>query len=161
MWTWNQLDVGRGPQGFDGGRATTTGTITIRSKRPSFMSEAYASVLIGQLDSLSIQGAIGGSVIDDLLAWRGTFYRNQREGAFASAYGPLEDRCSFGDVNRTYGRVQFLLTPFKNFEALLSLEFKPKGAEYVERHGRAYGLPESPTMPMAAPTMTGPRIRCA
>jgi outer membrane receptor protein involved in Fe transport len=125
------IDVVRGPQGFDGGRATTTGTISIRTRKPTFTREATATILLGQNDALSTQAALGGSVIDGLLAWRGTFLRNQREGAFKNNYGPLEDRFTFGDVNRTYGRVQFLLTPFEGFEALASVDFKPKGSEYV------------------------------
>jgi iron complex outermembrane receptor protein len=125
------VDVSRGPQGFDGGRATTTGTINIRTRKPSFTREASATILLGQNDTLSTQAALGGSVVDGLLAWRGTFLRNQREGAFRNEYGPLEDRFTFGDTNRTYGRVQFLLTPFEGFEALASIDFKPKGSEYV------------------------------
>lgn len=125
------VDVSRGPQGFDGGRATTTGTINIRTRKPSFSREASATILLGQDDALSTQAALGGSVIDGLLAWRGTFLRNQREGSWKNEYGPLEDRFTFGDTNRTYGRVQFLLTPFEGFEALASVDFKPKGSEYV------------------------------
>jgi outer membrane receptor protein involved in Fe transport len=125
------VEVSRGPQGFDGGRATTTGTITIRTRRPTFEPEASATLLWGQNNALSTQAALGGSVIDGLLAWRGTFLRNQREGAFANNYGPLNERITFGDSNRTYGRLQFLLTPSENFEALVSFEFKPKSAEYV------------------------------
>jgi iron complex outermembrane receptor protein len=125
------VDVARGPQGFDGGRATTTGTISIRTRKPTFNNEASATILLGQDNALSTQAVIGGSVIDGLLAWRGAFLRNQREGAFRNNYGPLSERITFGDTNRTYGRVQFLLTPFPGFEALASFDYKPKASEYV------------------------------
>lgn len=125
------VDVARGPQGFDGGRATTTGTITVRTKKPTFYREASGSLLYGQDNAFSAQAVLGGPVIDGLLAWRGTFLRNQRDGAFRNNYGPLNERITFGDTNRTYGRVQFLLTPRNNLEALLVLDFKPKSSEYI------------------------------
>jgi iron complex outermembrane receptor protein len=125
------VDVARGPQGFEGGRASTMGTITVRMKKPSFQREASGSLLYGQDNAFSAQAVLGGPVIDGLLAWRGTFLRNQRDGAFRNNYGPLNERITFGDTNRSYGRVQFLLTPRDDLEALLVLDYKPKSAEYV------------------------------
>lgn len=131
------VDVARGPQGFDGGRATTMGTINIKTRRPTFVNEANASITYGQYqasgqrNSLLTQGAVGGPVVDGLLAWRGSFYRNQQEGAWGNAYFDTQDRVTYGNSDRTYGRVQFLLTPSTDFEALLSLDYKPKGIEFV------------------------------
>lgn len=125
------VDVSRGPQGFDGGRATTTGAINIKTRRPTFNPEASGSITFGEYNSLQTQGAIGGPVVDGLLAWRGTFYRNQAEGEFRNAYRDTENRGKYGNSDRTFGRVQLLLTPSADFEALVSLDYKPKGIEYV------------------------------
>lgn len=125
------VDVARGPQGFDGGRPTTTGTINVKTRRPTFTPEANASVTIGEYNSLSTQGAIGGPVVDGVLAWRGTFYRNQAESQWSNSYRDIEKRNTYGNSDRTYGRVQFLLTPSPDFEALVMVDYKPKGIEWV------------------------------
>lgn len=125
------VEVSRGPQGFDGGRATTMGTINFKTRRPTFFPEAAASITLGERNALLTQGAIGGAVVPGLLAWRGTFYRNQQEGAFLNNYKDIEDRTTYGNTDRTYARLQFLLTPTPNFEALISVDSKPKGIEFV------------------------------
>lgn len=131
------VDVRRGPQGTDGGRATTMGVIDFKTRRPTFNPEAYASVTFGSYNNLSsvngllTQGALGGPVVDGLLAWRGTFYRNQQEGAYKNAYFDIQDRTSYGNADRSYGRVQFLLTPSSSFEGLFSFDYKPNGIEFV------------------------------
>jgi len=77
------------------------------------------------------QGAIGGAVQEGVLAWRGTFYRNQAESPFPNQYKDIETRTNYGNTDRTYGRAQFLLTPTSDFEGLFSIDFKPKGIEFV------------------------------
>lgn len=137
------VEVNRGPQGFDGGRATTMGTVNFKTRRPTFFPEASASVTLGQRNALLTQGAIGGPVVPGLLAWRGTFYRNQQEGAYLNAYKDMEDRSSYGNTDRTYARLQFLLTPTPDFEALISVDSKPKGIEFVNglSYRNAYPTP--------------------
>ena len=125
------VDVTRGPQGSAGGKNTSMGTIAITTKRPSFTPEANASITFGQQNALITQAALGGAIVDDLLAWRGTFYRNQQEGYYKNEYKDIEGRTSYVNTDRTYGRAQFLLTPTENFNARVSVDFKPKGIEFV------------------------------
>jgi iron complex outermembrane recepter protein len=125
------VDVTRGPQGSTGGKNTSMGTINITTKRPTFTPEANASVTFGQRNALITQAAVGGAIVDDVLAWRGTFYRNQQEGYYKNEYKDIEDRTSYVNTDRTYGRLQFLLTPTEDFDARVSLDFKPKGTEFV------------------------------
>ncbi|HTQ99518.1 MAG TPA: TonB-dependent receptor [Candidatus Acidoferrum sp.] len=127
----DNVNVTRGPQGSTGGKNTSMGTINIQTRAPSFNPEANASLTLGQNNSVIAQAAAGGSVVDGLVAWRGTFYRNQQEGFYKNQYGDIEDRTSYENVDRTYGRVQFLVTPSENFSARLSVDYKPKGIEYV------------------------------
>ncbi len=137
------VDVTRGPQGSTGGKNTSMGTINIRNKRPTFTPEANASITFGQQNALITQAAVGGAVVDDLLAWRGTFYRNQQEGYYKNQYKDIEDRTSYVNTDRTYGRAQFLLTPTEKFNALFSIDFKPKGIEFV--NGLSVKNPEPAT----------------
>lgn len=125
------IDVQRGPQGSRGGKNTELGTINITTRRPSFTPEANASVTLGQRNAVITQATLGGAVVDDLLAWRGTFSRNQQEGYYKNEYKDIEDRTSYVNTDRTYGRVQFLLTPTENFDARISVDHSPKGIEFV------------------------------
>lgn len=125
------VDVTRGPQGSTGGKNTSMGTINIKTRQPTFSPEANASITFGQNNSLITQAAAGGAVVDGLLAWRGTFYRNQQEGYYYNNYLDIEDRTSYVNTDRTYGRAQFLLTPTEDFNARVSVDYKPKGIEFV------------------------------
>jgi outer membrane receptor protein involved in Fe transport len=127
------VSIARGPQGSTGGLNSTMGTLNITSKQPSFTPEANASVTLGQQNALITQAAMGGAIVDDLLAWRGTFYRNQQDGYYQNAYTPITGRpnSSYNNVDRTFGRVQFLLTPSDKFSANFSIDDKPVGVEMI------------------------------
>lgn len=125
------VDVTRGPQGSTGGKNTSMGTITITSNLPSFTPESHGSVTLGQGNAVIAQAALGGPVIDDLVAWRGTFYRNQQQGPYNNSYADNTGRNSWGNSDRTFGRVQFLLKPTDAFSGLVSFNIKPKGIEFV------------------------------
>ncbi len=126
------VDVVRGPQGTLGGKNSSIGQISIRTRQPSFTPEASASITYGQRNTLRTQAVFGGAVIPDLLAWRGTFYREQADGQEANAN---EKKTTFQNRDRTFGRVQFLLTPSSDFNARLSLEMTPtmnENGSYLE-----------------------------
>lgn len=127
------VSIARGPQGSTGGLNSTMGTLNIISKQPSFTPEANASITFGQQNALITQAAMGGAIVDDLLAWRGTFYRNQQDGYYQNAYTPITGRpnSSYNNVDRTFGRVQFLLTPSDKFSANFSIDDKPVGVEMI------------------------------
>lgn len=125
------FDVARGPQGTRGGKNSSVGQITIKTKSPSFEPEASGSIRYGENNSISTKAVIGGAVIPDLLAWRGTFYREQSDGEFENR----NDRnYSYRNTDRTYGRTQFLLTPSDDFTARVSLEFTPKIREVSDNY---------------------------
>jgi len=127
------VSIARGPQGSTGGLNSTMGTLNIISNQPTFTPEANASITFGQQNALITQAAIGGAIVDDLLAWRGTFYRNQEDGYYKNTYTPILGRpgSSYNNVDRTYGRAQFLLTPSENFSATFSIDDKPVGVEMI------------------------------
>jgi len=125
------VSVTRGPQGSTGGENNSLGTITVTSNIPTFQTEAHASLTLGELNSVIAQAAYGGAVIDDLLAWRVTFYRDQEQGPYNDAFFGNKDRYSWGNADRTLGRVQFLLTPTDKLNVLTSFTLKPKGIEFT------------------------------
>ena len=125
------IAVARGPQGTAGGKNSNIGQITVKSKAPSFNNEASVSLTSGAWNTLNATAIAGGTVIDDLLAWRGTFLREQSNGYVKNSYPDLQGRTSYGNTDVTYGRLQFLLTPTENLSAKLILENQPIGGQFL------------------------------
>lgn len=130
----DSVDVARGPQGTRGGYTASLGKISFKTKAPSFEPEAEGSLTFGQLNSIITRGVIGGPIIENVLAWRGTFYREQSDGAFENYYYHTAsnggNEVTYGNIDRTFGKVQFLLTPRENFSARLSIDITPNSKEY-------------------------------
>lgn len=128
------VDVARGPQGTRGGFTASLGKISFNTKEPTFEPEAEGSLTFGQLNSIITRGVIGGPIIENLLAWRGTFYREQSDGAFENYYYHTQsnggNEVTYGNIDRTFGKVQFLLTPGESFRARLSIDVTPNSKEY-------------------------------
>ncbi len=144
------ISVTRGPQGSTGGLNDTMGTIAIVDNAPTFTTQAYGSLTLGIRSAVVAQGVFGGPVIDDLLAWRATFYRDEENGPYNNAYPGNEGRYSWDNVDRTLGRLQFLLTPTDDLHMLLSVTSKPNGIEFV--NGLTQAVQEPATYANGAPT---------
>jgi outer membrane receptor protein involved in Fe transport len=129
---WNFVDVNtvevlRGPAGYAGGKNASVGAVNITTARPSFTPSTDISLRVGDHDTVVASTAIGGPVIDDLLAWRGTFYVDKQEGEFGNDYDNGDN--TYTDRNKISAKVQFLLTPSENFSALVSADIQPNTAE--------------------------------
>lgn len=125
------VDVTRGPQGTLGGKASNIGRVTFKTKEPTFTPVAKVQQTFGEWHTSKTQAVVGGPVIDDLLAWRGSFVREQQDGPFKEQFPDFDGRGSYQNTDRTFGRIQFLLTPSDSFNAKLSYELQPKGSEFV------------------------------
>ncbi|MDB5977191.1 MAG: TonB-dependent receptor [Nevskia sp.] len=123
----DKVEVLRGPQGTLGGKNANVGAINITTKGPSFTPETSFSLAYGQRDSILGTAVLGGPVIDDLLAWRGTLSVDKGDGYIKNLYNPSE---TYGNRDRVSGRVQFLLTPSENFRARLRFDLEPTGGEF-------------------------------
>jgi iron complex outermembrane receptor protein len=121
------VEVARGPQGTLLGKNTTMGVINVTTRRPSFTPDANANLTFGQRHTLVSQFAIGGPVLDETLAWRGTLVLNKGAGAFANRYNPDQ---TYFDRDRAAGRAQFLWVPGADFNARVSVDMQPKAGEY-------------------------------
>ncbi|MEX8518315.1 MAG: TonB-dependent receptor [Leptothrix sp. (in: b-proteobacteria)] len=130
------VEVTRGPQGTLLGKNTSLGVIAINTKKPSFTPTADYSLAFKDRGGFSGTLAAGGPVIDDLLAWRGTFSVSRQEGDIVNQYN--RDN-TYTNVDRVSGRVQFLLTPTPDFSARVALDSQPRAAEAT--NGRTINTP--------------------
>jgi len=116
----------RGPQGTLGGKGGSSGAVYVTTKKPTFETSGELSVAYGERDAVIVKGAYGGAVIEDLLAWRGSFIVDKQRGYYENRY---DENFSLYNKNRTSGRLQLLLTPTPELNALLSVDVEPRAAQ--------------------------------
>ncbi len=102
------------------------GSITINYKRPSFTPTADYTLAFEKNNGVLGVAAIGGPVIDNLLAWRGTFSVDRQQGPRANLYNRDQ---TYTNTDRVSGRVQLLLTPSDDFSARLEGDVQPRAGE--------------------------------
>lgn len=117
------VEVTRGPRGTEGGLAASSGKVNVSSKAPTFTKTAELSATYGQREALILQGALGGAVIDDLLAWRGSFIVDKARGFYGQEF---DDNYTLYNRDRLSGRAQLLFTPTSNLTARLTADFEPR-----------------------------------
>lgn len=120
------VDVVRGPQGTLGGKGASSGVVSINTKRPDFYPSADYQLGFGQRDTVIAKANLGGPVIEDLLAWRGSFVVNRSRGFYANNF---DTNYSLYNKNRVSGRVQFLFTPTAEFNARISADLEPHASQ--------------------------------
>jgi len=120
------VEVARGPQGTLQGKNASVGSITINYKRPSFTPTADYTLAFSEHNGLLGVAAIGGPVVDNLLAWRGTFSVDRQKGALVNAYDRDQ---SYTNTDRVSGRVQFLLTPSDDLSVRVEGVITPRASE--------------------------------
>lgn len=129
-WDWVDLEsaeVARGPQGTAGGHNPSFGLLTLNTKRPTFEPSTDYALRIGQRDSIFATAALGGPIIDDVLAWRGTAYVNKGLGPYSNQY--WNGNQTYTDRLKISGKVQLLYQPTANYSAHLSADLQPKTFE--------------------------------
>jgi outer membrane receptor protein involved in Fe transport len=134
------IEVTRGPQGTLLGKNASVGNLIFTTKRPSFTPTADFSLGFREGNGVVANAAIGGPVVDGLLAWRGTFSASRVEGDLKNQYNRDQ---TYTNTDRISGRVQFLLTPSKDFKARLALDLQPRAAETT--NGRTLQRLDAPT----------------
>lgn len=120
------VEVTRGPQGTLQGKNSSLGVVNIITKRPSFTPSADYAISYGDNDTVRARFAAGGPVVDDLLAWRGSFSVSKGQGDLKNEFNPDN---TYQNTDRVSGRVSFLLTPSETFNARFAFDAQPRGGE--------------------------------
>ncbi len=110
----DRIEVLRGPQGTLYGRNTTGGAINVISKKPTQDFTADASAEYGSYNALTLEGAVGGPVVKDVLAVR-------LAAQYVKDDGHTLNRLTGdhgNDADRWTTRLSVLWTPSADFEVL-------------------------------------------
>ena len=134
------IEVTRGPQGTLLGKNASVGNIIFTTKRPSFTPTADFTLGFRQRDGVFATAAIGGPIVDGLVAWRGTFSANRGAGDIKD---PYNRDISYTNTDRISGRVQFLVTPSADFKARFAFDLQPRAGETT--NGRSFPVVNPPT----------------
>jgi outer membrane receptor protein involved in Fe transport len=135
------VEVSRGPQGTLLGKNTSVGNIIFNTKKPSFTPSADFQLSFNPSQrGIQAWTAITGPVIDNVLAWRGTFSVSRSEGDLQNQYNK---DVTYTNKDRVSGRVQFLFTPTDDFNAILRLDLQPRAAEAT--NGRSFSITNTHT----------------
>ncbi len=120
------VEVARGPQGTLQGKNASVGSVTINYKKPSFTPTADYTLAFSEHNGLLGVAAIGGPVVDNVLAWRGTFSVDRQKGTLVNAYNRDQ---SYTNIDRVSGRVQLLWTPIDDVSLRVEGTITPRAAE--------------------------------
>lgn len=119
----DRIEVLRGPQGTLMGKNTTLGAINIVTRAPSFTRGSSFEVGTGNLNSLNGKFSATGPLIDDLLAFRGTFVVDRADGLYTNTYQSFgEAKETWNESNKIAGRFQLLFTPAENISDRLIVD---------------------------------------
>jgi iron complex outermembrane receptor protein len=114
----DQVEVLRGPQGTLFGRNTPAGIVSFRSARPTQELSAQGSASYGTYGTASLEGAVGGGLTKTLAARAAVLY-SRRDDWVDNGFTGAKD--ALGGYEEIAGRVQLLVQPTDNFDALLNL----------------------------------------
>lgn len=118
----DQVEVLKGPQGTLFGRNTPAGVLKFDSAKPTQTFQGYAQASYATFQTINLEGAVGGPIIADQLAFRlSGLYQHRNDWV---------DNTRGGDKNDSEGydqyafRGQLLWTPTEDFSALLNLHYQ-------------------------------------
>jgi iron complex outermembrane recepter protein len=119
LFDLERIEVLRGPQGTLFGRNSPAGVVKFESAKPGKKFEGYGSASIGRFSSVNVEGAVNVP-LSDTAAVRVSLQSQNRDDWVnnTNAAGPTKE---FEGYNDNAGRVQLLLSPSKDFSALLNL----------------------------------------
>ncbi len=117
-----RVEVLRGPQGTLFGRNTPAGIVKIDSVKPSHETSVVAGLSFGSLDTISLNGAVGGSIAKDVLAFRASAQLQKRSDWISNDFtGRADSLGGFADVA---ARGQLLFTPSERASLLAAVNYR-------------------------------------
>ncbi len=117
LFDLDRIEILRGPQGTLYGKNTTGGAVNILNKKPSFENDGYATLGYGSRNEKIVNGALGGTLVEDRVAARLSLYSKERDGFIKNVY----DGQDYDRVDNKAVRLQFLAKLNPDLTALWSL----------------------------------------
>ncbi|HEX5378475.1 MAG TPA: TonB-dependent receptor [Phenylobacterium sp.] len=115
----DQVEVLRGPQGTLFGRNTPAGVLKFDSAKPTQAFGGYAQASYATYDTVNLEGAVSGPLIDGVLSGRLSALHQHRADWIDNAFTHRNN--ATGGYDETAFRGQLLFTPTEGFSALLNV----------------------------------------
>lgn len=115
----DRVEVLRGPQGTLFGRNTPAGIVKFDTAKPTDEYDGYFSASYGTFNTVKIESAIGGPLIEDVLSFRVSGLIQRRDDWIDNAVQGTDN--ALGGFEEFAGRVQLLWTPVEQFSALFNV----------------------------------------
>lgn len=122
LWDIAQVEIFRGPQSTTQGRNAIAGLVSVKTADPTFDWQGRARVIYGNRDETQISGAVGGPIIDDVLAFRVAADRQRRDSFLALEDFPEAENSERFSVDTYRGKLLF--TPSTTVRSLLTLSYQ-------------------------------------
>lgn len=113
----DRIEVLRGPQGTLFGKNSSGGLVHILTKDPTDTFSANVGARYGTYDEIKVDGAVSGSLIDDKLLGRLSYFASKRDGYIEN----LLDGRMIGDDNQVGVRGKLLFTPWDTTQLKLTV----------------------------------------
>ena len=117
-----RVEVLRGPQGTLFGRNTPAGAVKVTSIKPSQEFSASGSLSYGSFDTISVNGAVGGALVQDKIAVRVAAQLQHRANWIDNGFTG-EDNV-LGGYNDFAVRGQVLFTPTERSSILAAVNYR-------------------------------------
>ncbi|MFM7377286.1 MAG: TonB-dependent receptor [Erythrobacter sp.] len=117
-----RVEVLRGPQGTLFGRNTPAGAVKITSIKPSQEFSASGSLSYGSYDTISLNGAVGGALVEDKIAVRIAGQLQHRANWIDNGF--TGDENALGGYNDVALRGQVLFTPTERSSILAAVNYR-------------------------------------
>jgi outer membrane receptor protein involved in Fe transport len=122
MFDVERIEVLRGPQGTLFGRNTPAGIVKVDSVKPSFETDIRGSLSYGSFDTVALNGAVGGAIVDDVLAFRIAAQLQRRSDWIDNGFTGQEN--ALGGFTDFAVRGQLLFNPTERASILASVNFR-------------------------------------
>lgn len=119
VFDMDRIEILRGPQGTLFGRNTPAGVIKFESVKPSQTPSGYLRGSFGRFDTIDVEGAYGGPLVDNVLSARASLLYQKRDDFVDNTFSGGED--GFEEFEEFAGRFQLLYQPGERVSALLNI----------------------------------------
>ncbi len=128
----DRVEVLRGPQGTLYGKNATGGAVSFYTRNPSLTAyDGYVTAGAGNYSAWSVQGAVGGPIVDNEIGWRAAVMYEKRDGWVRSVVPGVEP---LNGVDALAGRLTLLAKPNDSVTAQFKLSATRSGGTPYGAH---------------------------